>query len=173
MRFIDQSNTCNILQVSFQLLYSIIALPGGTEVEKGRISLNKAIQNRSSPLTTQQFGAVRTVLTTGGVRVVCREGYFGPDCGCTPRDYSTGHFTCDVNGASIIDCLFQEVRWRFPNPAGIPEYTQPSSINSATFWNVTEKRKNLCRLLLHFFASYEYTLTLGSSSRSSSSKCTP
>ncbi len=102
MRFINQSNA-QFLQGSFQLLYSIIALPRGDEVESGRISLNEAIQNKSSPLTTQQFGGLRIVLRTGGVRVVCREGYFGPDCGCTPRDDSTGHFTCDVNGAIV--CL--------------------------------------------------------------------
>ncbi len=84
--------------------YSIIALPRGDEVESGRISLSEPIQNRSSPLTIQTFGGLRIVLTTGGVRVLCREGYFGPDCaGCTPRDDSTGHFTCDVNGAIV--CL--------------------------------------------------------------------
>ncbi len=91
------------LQGSFQLHYSIIALPRRTEVERGRISLNEPIQNRSSPLTAQQFGSLRIVLTTGGVRVVCKEGYFGPDCGCPPRNDSTGHFTCDVNGTIV--CL--------------------------------------------------------------------
>ena len=34
---------------------------------------------------------------------MCREGYFGPDCGCSPRDDSTGHFTCDTNGIKV--CL--------------------------------------------------------------------
>ncbi len=34
---------------------------------------------------------------------MCREGYFGPDCGCSPRDDSTGHFTCDTNGTKV--CL--------------------------------------------------------------------
>ncbi len=34
---------------------------------------------------------------------MCREGYFGPDCGCSPRDDSTGHFTCDTNGIKM--CL--------------------------------------------------------------------
>ncbi len=37
--------------------------------------------------------------------MVCKEGYFGPDCGipCTPRDDSTGHFTCDEDGTIV--CL--------------------------------------------------------------------
>ncbi len=34
---------------------------------------------------------------------MCREGYFGPNCGCSPRDDSTGHFTCDTNGIKV--CL--------------------------------------------------------------------
>ena len=34
---------------------------------------------------------------------MCKEGYFGPDCGCTPRDDSTGHLTCDEDGT--IMCL--------------------------------------------------------------------
>ena len=37
------------------------------------------------------------------IRVVCREGYFGPDCGCSPRNDSTGHFTCAANGTIV--CL--------------------------------------------------------------------
>ena len=35
--------------------------------------------------------------------MVCKEGYFGPDCGCTPQDDSTGHFTCDEDGTIV--CL--------------------------------------------------------------------
>ncbi len=36
---------------------------------------------------------------------MCKEGYFGPDCGilCTSRNDSTGHFTCDTNGIKV--CL--------------------------------------------------------------------
>ncbi len=34
---------------------------------------------------------------------MCKEGYFGPNCGCTPRDDSTGHFTCDEDGTIV--CL--------------------------------------------------------------------
>ena len=35
--------------------------------------------------------------------MVCREGYFGPDCGCSPQNDSTGHFTCHINGTKV--CL--------------------------------------------------------------------
>ena len=38
--------------------------------------------------------------------MVCREGYFGPDCGCSPRNDSTGHFTSDT-----IVCLILRVQW--------------------------------------------------------------
>ena len=38
-----------------------------------------------------------------GIRVVCREGYFGPDCGCSPHNDSTGHFTCATDGTKV--CL--------------------------------------------------------------------
>ena len=37
------------------------------------------------------------------IRVVCREGYFGPDCGCSPRNDSTGRFTCAADGTIV--CL--------------------------------------------------------------------
>ena len=37
------------------------------------------------------------------IRLVCREGYFGPDCGCSPRNDSTGRFTCAANGTVV--CL--------------------------------------------------------------------
>ena len=33
--------------------------------------------------------------------MVCREGYFGPDCGCSTRNDSTGHFTCDTNSTKV------------------------------------------------------------------------
>ena len=40
------------------------------------------------------------------MRVVCKKNYTGSDCGnmiCEPRDDSTGHFTCDINGEKV--CL--------------------------------------------------------------------
>ena len=42
-------------------------------------------------------------LSIAEIRVVCREGYFGPDCGCSPRNDSTGHFTCATDGTVV--CL--------------------------------------------------------------------
>ncbi len=60
------------------------------------------IQTQSMSIRTTLSGE-RTSVVIRGLGVVCREGYFGPDCGCTPRDDSTGHFTCDVNGTIV--CL--------------------------------------------------------------------
>ncbi len=50
------------------------------------------------------FGSI-SLFYIKDILVSCKEGYFGPDCGtpCTPRDNSTGHFTCNVNGAIV--CL--------------------------------------------------------------------
>ncbi len=37
---------------------------------------------------------------------MCREGY--PNCGCSPRDDSTGHFTCDTNGNKVCILGYQD-----------------------------------------------------------------
>ncbi|XP_064381946.1 uncharacterized protein LOC135330905 isoform X1 [Halichondria panicea] len=93
---------------SFQLYYRIIALSRGSqEVESERRTLTQPIQDRTSTLNGSSqigIGGVRTQLfINGGLRVVCREGYFGPDCGCSPQNDSTGHFTCHINGTKV--CL--------------------------------------------------------------------
>ena len=50
-----------------------------------------------------EINGQRTSILIFDLRVVCKKGYFGPDCGCTPQDDSTGHFTCDENGTIV--CL--------------------------------------------------------------------
>ncbi len=94
-------------QGSFQLYYRIITISHGQEVDSGQPTLTQPIQDRTSALTvtgsSSISGARTTLFLSGGPRVVCREGYFGPNCGCSPRDDSTGHFTCDTNGIKV--CL--------------------------------------------------------------------
>ncbi len=92
-------------QGSFQLYYRIITVSHGQEVDSGRQTLIQPIQDRTSALTVSNSisGARTTLFLSRGPRVVCREGYFGPNCGCSPRDDSTGHFTCDTNGIKV--CL--------------------------------------------------------------------
>ncbi len=69
----------------------------------GQQTLTQPIQDRTSALTvSSQFGGVQVNITiSGGPRVVSREGYFGPNCGCSPRNDSTGHLTCDTNGIKV------------------------------------------------------------------------
>ncbi len=90
-------------QGSFQLYYHISTVSRGEEVDSVQQTLTQPIQDRTSTLTgSSQVVDVRTQLfLNGGLRVVCREGYFGSDCSC--RDNSTGHFTCDANGTKV--CL--------------------------------------------------------------------
>ncbi len=94
-------------QGSFQLYYRIVTISTGQEVDSGQQILAQPIQDRTSALTvtgnSSISGARTTLFLSGGPRVVCREGYFGPNCGCSPRNDYTGHFTCDTNGTKV--CL--------------------------------------------------------------------
>ncbi|XP_064381928.1 uncharacterized protein LOC135330900 isoform X2 [Halichondria panicea] len=84
---------------SFQLFYKVVALQPVREIDHGVSTLNYTIQDIFvRPIVNS---GERSFLLIRGIRVVCREGYFGPDCGC--RDNSTGHFTCDANGTKV--CL--------------------------------------------------------------------
>ncbi|XP_064381976.1 uncharacterized protein LOC135330925 [Halichondria panicea] len=126
---------------SFQLYYRIIALSrGAQEVESGRRTLTQPIQDRTSTLTGSSqigIGVVRTQLfINGGLRVVCREGYFGPDCGCSPQNDSTGHFTCHINGTKVCLPGYQNPEINCTEEALItPETSQPTphTIQHTTF----------------------------------------
>ena len=72
---------------------------------------------------------------------MCKEGYFGPDCGtpCTPRDDSTGHFTCDEDGTIVClpgyqntttNCVKEVVT---PQPTRTEFLTPISAITIETF----------------------------------------
>ena len=77
----------------------MVALQPVREIDHGVSTLNYTIQDIFvRPIVNS---GERSFLLIRGIRVVCREGYFGPDCGC--RDNSTGHFTCDANGTKV--CL--------------------------------------------------------------------
>ncbi len=71
--------------------------------------------------------------------MVCKEGYFGPDCGCSPRNDSTGHFTCDENGTIVClpgyqntatNCVEEEVIT--PDPTTNTETISETPTNTPT-----------------------------------------
>ncbi len=89
-----------ITQGSFQLFYKVVALQPVKEIDHGAvITLNYTVQDTfMRPIVNS---GEQTFLLIRGIRVVCREGYFGPDCGCSTRNDSTGHFTCDTNSTKV------------------------------------------------------------------------
>ena len=73
-----------------------------------RYDLVTEIEDRESErfVSTATPGKNNIASLTLSIRVVCKESYTGSDCGnmiCEPRDDSTGHFTCDINGKKV--CL--------------------------------------------------------------------
>lgn len=71
-------------------------------IESGNSTFNNSVNNQN---TLVVLSGERTNLVFRGMTLVCKEGYFGPDCGspCISQNDSTGHFTCGVNGAKV--CL--------------------------------------------------------------------
>ena len=107
-------------QGSFQLYYRIVSILNGQEVDSGQQTLTQPIQDRTSALTvtgsSSISGARTTLFLSGGPRVVCREGYFGPDCGCSALNDSTGHFTCETNGVSLVTRTLRPTVWKKREP---------------------------------------------------------
>ena len=65
----------------------MVALQPVREIDHGVSTLNYTIQDIFvRPIV---YSGERAFLLIRGIRVVCREGYFGPDCGCSTRNDST------------------------------------------------------------------------------------
>ena len=73
-------------------------------------------------------------LSIAEIRVVCREGYFGPDCGCSPRDDSTGHFTCAIDGTVVCLHGYQD-----PETNCVVEAPTSTTVQEATTTGSTHK----------------------------------
>ncbi len=127
-------------QGTFQLYYRIVTISSGQEVDSGQQTLAQPIQDRTSALTvtgsSSISGARTTLFLSGGPQVVCREGYFGPNCGCSPRDDGNccspteGGDSCPTACDTVINVCFREAQHPVNdnNPAVCPLGTVTVSI---------------------------------------------
>ncbi len=71
-------------------------------IDSGMAVLNLSVGDERKLIAV--FGNIALLRVTD-FTIACKEGYYGPDCSisCTPRDDSTGHFTCDEDGTIL--CL--------------------------------------------------------------------
>ncbi len=104
-------------QGSFQLLYKVVALPPVREIDHGVSTLNYTIQDTfMRPIVNS---GERTFLLIRGIRVVCREGYLGPDCSCSLQNDSTRHCACDTNGSTEAPISTPEITSSTTHPTSL------------------------------------------------------